>query len=149
MNSLKWAELISMGLTAPTIILGLCVVFMWGKDAIKAIRLPPSSRNPTQWFIMGVALGFLGAVLDNFYWAIPWTADFIGHESADYLFTRGVYFNIFSRQMCGVISAYCHIKSALLYKSKDARGKLSWITGLSMAIGVVYVFIMVALKGIS
>lgn len=109
-TTLQLAELISLGMSVPTIVLALVVVYLWGPTAVRSLRAPVKTGQ--DWFIVGVALGFIGSALDNSYWTIPWTLTYLGHpESMDYVY-HGVYFNIFFRQGLGMAAAFCHIKAA-------------------------------------
>lgn len=110
MHFQKVFELCSLSLTIPTLMSGSVVLKAWGPPAWIAIRSGQLSAQG--WFVVGVASGFLGSVLDNLYWAIPWTASFLDWESTDSLMSAGVYFNVVSRQMMGTFAAYCHLKAA-------------------------------------
>ena len=97
-------------MSVPTIVLALVVVYLWGPTAVRSLRA--STKTGQDWFIVGVALGFIGSALDNSYWVIPWTMDYLGHpQSMDYMY-QGAYFNIFFRQGLGMAAAFCHIKAA-------------------------------------
>lgn len=118
MNIQKLFELCSLSLTIPTLISATVVLWAWGPPAWCAIR---SGHMTAQgWFVVGVASGFLGALLDNAYWAIPWTCSFLQLESTDAWMARGVYFNVFSRQALGTFAAYCHLKAAEEHESVRA-----------------------------
>ena len=130
----KAAELVSLGLTVPTIVLAGFVVILWGTSAAKAAV--KEHRSATEWFILGVASGFAGSLCDNLYWAIPWSADFLGHESSDDLMMNGVYFNIFSRQMAGIFSAYCHVRAYFEYTGrKNGHRTLHLVTTGAFVLG--------------
>ena len=124
MTNQEIAELISLFLTTPTIVLGIVVLLMWGPSATQSIA-NRSKLDGTQWFILGVTIRFLGQVLDNAYWGLAWADAFITGDHESTLFKYGVYPNIFSRQLCGTLAAYCHIKSALLHQHKDPRKLIS------------------------
>lgn len=110
------AELVSLSLTPLTILASLIVVAVWGREL--TFKAPLSER---QWFILGVALGFLGSSLDNSYWAIPWTMSFIGDPAAGEWFSNGVYSNIPFRQGVTTIAALCHIKAASMMSRKALK----------------------------
>ena len=95
------AELLS-GMTFPTVVLRL-QLSMWLPSARKAWK----RESGHDWFIMGVAIGFCGAALDNIYWFMPWTASYLGHPAFSDLTNAGVFFNIVFRQglnCCGILS---------------------------------------------
>lgn len=113
------AELVSLGLTLPTVVLALAVVYMWLPAAVKAYRSRPLTAQ--DWFILGVVLGFAGQTCDNIYWALPWTADYLHLDARDSLFGAGVYFNIFFRQGFGITAAVCHLRAAELSEKPGTR----------------------------
>lgn len=134
------AELISLGMTFPTVMLSIAVVVKWGPSAIAAWKA--RLRSSEQWFILGVFLGFLGSIFDNCYWFIPWSASYIGHDSADSLFGAGVYFNIFFRQGLGVSAAYCHLRAGAeadkrLVKLTNFLVAVSYVAGLAYCLVLV------------
>lgn len=105
------AECVSLALTFPTIVFGLAVVVLFYEDA--ATALSSGRRTRTDCLILGIFIGFVGGVLDNTYWAIPWTLSFVRHADTDWWMAQGVYFNVFSRQLCGWAAAYFHVRAAL------------------------------------
>tara|TARA_R110000787_G_scaffold93817_1_gene196171 strand:+ start:547 stop:987 length:441 start_codon:yes stop_codon:yes gene_type:complete len=140
MTTLEIAELISLAATFPALILSICVVVHWRKEALQ-FRFSQSSA--VEWFILGVAIGFTGAAIDNLYWMIPWTLKFLNHESADSWVDRGVYFNIPFRQFAGALSAYCHVRAAYTYAgSGKGRVKVNDILAYSILAGLIYAIIL-------
>ena len=127
----KLAEFISLILTIPTVVFGAMVVALWGKTAFR-LKIGRTKLNSTQWFVLGVTVGFLGSVIDNIYWGIAWGAEFLGHDSASFWFSNGVYSNIPFRQIAGTIAAYCHIKSAVTYRRTSEYKKPSPIKFATM-----------------
>lgn len=113
------AELISLGMTFPTIVLAAAVIYTWMPSARLAIK--SNSTCAQDWFIVGVVAGFTGSLFDNLYWFLPWTAAFLGHESFTTLVEYGVFFNIVFRQGLGICAAYCHLKAAELSNSANIR----------------------------
>jgi len=134
----KVSEAISLGLTVPTIILSLAVVRAWGPRVWFAIR--HGQMTEAQWLILGVSISFVGAFMDNLYWAIPWTLHFISSEHADFFFMLGVHFNIFFRQSTGILAALCHLKS--FYAGRRGYRSLSFLLLAAHIAGVAYVVIM-------
>jgi hypothetical protein len=93
-----------------------------------------------QWLILGVSISFVGAFMDNLYWAIPWTLHFIGSAHADFFFMLGVHFNIFFRQSTGILAALCHLKS--FYAGRRGYRSLSFMLLAAHIVGVAYVVIL-------
>lgn len=112
----KAAELISLSLTVPTVLLGSLVVVIWGKSSIKALRA--TRKTATDWLILGIVVSFVGSSLDNIYWGITWGSDLLGFQSSATWFRNGVYANIPLRQTAGIIAAFCHLRGAISWSSK-------------------------------
>lgn len=128
----KIAELSSLGLTFPTVVLAVFVAITWRHAAIAALK--KQSMNHNEYFILGVTIGFVGQTFDNLYWFFPWSAFYIGHPIAGDLTAAGVFFNIISRQGCGIFAAYCHMKAAALSNTVNTKVfnnvvAASWIAG--------------------
>lgn len=108
----EFAELTSLVLSVPTVVLSAAVVWLWGPTAWRALRNTTEVMTGTCWFILGVAAGFLGSLVDNIYWGMAWTASFVHHPWKDWFFEQGVWSNIPFRQTAGIIAAYCHLRAA-------------------------------------
>jgi hypothetical protein len=134
------AELISLGMTFPTVILAMAVVYTWLPSARDAIR--SNSITAQDWFIVGVVAGFTGSILDNIYWFFPWTASYLGHESFQTLTNAGVFFNIIFRQGLGIIAAYCHLRAAELSSNRKIKG-INTLLFTSHLIGVGYSLMLI------
>lgn len=137
------AELTSLGMTLPTVVLAIAVVYMWfpsARDAWKA-----TTKKAHDWFILGVVAGFIGATLDNLYWFMPWTASFLDDPLFAKLTNMGVFFNIFFRQGLGIVAAYCHLKAAELSDKSPLRF-VNKLLCLSNVLGVFYVVYLVVTK---
>ena len=119
MNLQNIAELISLGLTFPTVVLAFAVIYTWLPSARAAWS--NTAKTGKDWFLLGVAIGFVGAALDNIYWFMPWTAAYMGHEAFQTLTNAGVFFNIFFRQGLGIAAAYCHLKAAEVSSAKQLK----------------------------
>jgi hypothetical protein len=133
----KVAELISNGLAIPTILLSLLVVFFWfnpAKSSIKSVV-----KTSEQWFILGVFIGFLGESLDNIYWTIAWSIQYLSLDIAPLVMEKGVFNNIPFRQVLGIIAAYCHVRSALQFRSEENHiGGLHKILAISIFFGFLF-----------
>ena len=132
------AELVSMALTVPTIVMSVYVVIQWRDGAGEAIRKRRDKRSVAEWFMLGVAVGFAGAALDNLYWGVAWSANYLELESANAIFLCGVYANIPFRQIAGLYAAYCHIRSAFAFTECEKLKELKVVTIVSLAIGMCY-----------
>lgn len=143
------AELVSIGLTIPAIVLAGYVVVLWGPDAwriVKTHRLRLSEAGEaTDWFILGVAAGFLGQALDNLFWQVAWNVAYLELDSQPVVFQVGVVFNIFFRQALGIIAAYCHIRSFAHHKKRSIRA-LSLVSIASVVLGCTNMIVIYLVK---
>lgn len=140
MNIHQLAEMISLIMTIPTVLLAAAVVYLWLPAARAALK--EDSRDAHQWFILGVVGGFLGSAIDNSYWFMPWTASFMGEtEIFGQLTDFGVYFNVFFRQGLGIFAAYCHIRAAEMSSLKNVM-VINRLLVASYFVGISYVLII-------
>lgn len=142
-------EFISIALTVPTIGLSLLVVVYWWSPAVEALATPRKQRDATQWFIIGVAVGFAGSVVDNLYWGAAWTAYYLESDWKETLFANGVYFNLFDRQLAGIGAAYCHVRAALKNGQAENQTKLNRFAICSGVFGFVYTITLSMIRGAS
>ena len=134
------ADAISLAATWPTILIGFGVVVHWGPEAWKAFLKNRKQRTAQEWLILGIAVGFLGSVLDNGYWGLAWSSHFIDHhsETTNTLFHRGVYFNIPFRQLSGCYAGYCHLFS-YFQNRKSHTLRVRMVVLCTSLLGVIYV----------
>lgn len=112
------AEIASLTLTIPTIVFGLMVVWVWSQTA-KSMRINPIKKSKSsEWFILGVIIGFFGSTIDNIYWGISWSLHYIESDHANWWFENGVWSNVPFRQIAGLMSGICHIKSAIEFRKE-------------------------------
>lgn len=140
----EMAKLLSMGLTVPNLIFSFAVCYLWF-NASKDVYFS-GFREASDWLILGVFVGFTGQILDNFYWAFPWTASFLGLNSSTALFESGIYFNIFFRQGLGLVAACFHVISFCSGRDNRLRIFNLLLIG-SHLLGVIYVLILLIVKG--
>jgi len=116
----------------------LAVVRAWGPRVWFAIR--HGQMTEAQWLILGVSISFVGAFMDNLYWAIPWTLHYINSTHAEYFFLLGVHFNMFFRQSTGILAALCHLRS--FYAGRRGYRSLSFLLLLAHLAGLTYILAM-------
>jgi hypothetical protein len=130
----QWvAEALALALTVPTVILSAGVLYRWGPPAVKAIKA--KTLDAQGWFLVGVAIAFAGFILDSLYWVLPYTASFLGADSAETLHHSGIYFSLFFRQAAGMLAAYCHLKAADMSETNGGKTankllSLSYVTAV-------------------
>ena len=107
------------------------------------IALRAVQRDASQWFILGVAIGFAGSVFDNLYWGIAWLSNYLAWESWPQWFACGVYSNVVFRQTAGLVAAYCHIRSAIEYSNRHSGTVCRQVMLLSVVLAVVAAWLLV------
>ena len=112
------AEFISLVLTVPTVILGALVVWYYSPRAIKALRKPCKTLTEIEMLIIGITVGFMGAVVDNIYWGLAWFHEMIGSESSPWWFKNGVLSNVPFRQTAGVVAGAFHLYPIFVSKKE-------------------------------
>lgn len=115
----------SLALTVPALFGCAAVVYLWSKSALRAWRA--AHKSETNWFVIGVTIGFIGSLFDNLYWFVAWTADYYQLPVRDWLFRNGVYSNTLFRQVATILAALCHVRAAVETDSRPFR----WLIGLS------------------
>lgn len=150
LNPHAFAETTSLALTFPTVALAIYVLILWGPpafDVIKKLIASPDTVSPTDWFVLGVAVGFQGSILDNLYWFVAWSVDFVNGAPSEGLIAAGVYFNIPSRQMAGMLAAYCHVRSAVATEGRGVKLQtLHSVLIWSTVAGLVYIHLLLTLR---
>lgn len=146
MNAPEWmqnaAELSSLWLTFPTVILGVVVVSLWGPPIIKQVATR-KDLDSHDWLILGVFVAFAGGAIDNCFWGVAWTLDYLESGYRDWWFRHGVYPNIFARQIAGSYAAYCHLVA--FYQAKQKRKVNHWVL-VSLCAGALYAIALGILK---
>ena len=122
-------------LTFPVIIFSIIVIIIWLKDTIKSLQKTSKNRDPSDWLIIGITLGFICIAMDSIMWLIFSSFDMMiyGNSFTLLLFTKTI------KQIFGVASAYCHIRSFL--EAKKKRMNYTFLL-LSILIGGLYVLLL-------
>ena len=144
------AEVVSLGGSIPAMALSILVLCCWLSATWEALKTQIASWKHYHWMIVGVFVGFFGGTGDSAFWFIPWTASFLEIEQTGKMIEFGVFPNIVLRQMADAVSAYCHVRSAIMYLDSDIitiefLHRFCW---LSVFLGVLYVAGLMVLKWI-
>ena len=148
--TMKVAELISLGLAVPAMLLSAMVLLKWRIPTLQAYRTIASARTADQWIILGVFISFLGGLLDSMYWQLAWTAQYGDLCIKEFLMLNGALPNIFSRNLCDILAAWCHLMAYVRVFEGD-RGieqgsNLTYFTFLTFLLGAGYVVMLVIYK---
>lgn len=96
----------------------------WWSGFKATIKHPRSSWSHQQWLLVGIVIGFGGGFADQLYWGLHWLAVLFDADQKEVLLELGPTSNVFSRQIPGVISVYCHLRAAEgLNNHLEALGK--------------------------
>lgn len=136
------ATLVSLGLTPGVIISSALVASLFWHPYVRA--LSDKNRTAVGWMIIGVEANFVGDVVDNIWWGIAWSGDFVDPTSTvrEFFFTNGIYSNVIFRQTFGLIGAMCHIKSGITTTSVKDKKVYFW----AAAFGIAWVLFLIFLK---
>lgn len=135
MTTIEALSLISMIATPATILSAVAVVYVWHRAAWNAVFKPSGPLTDRDWFVIGVAVGFIGQLFDNTFWGLSWHAHFLELPHRDAMFEAGPAVNLFFRQIPGIIAALCHVKAAVQTESAFLRRVIAacWASGLVYA----------------
>lgn len=106
------AQLVSLALTLPTVALAAAVVrtyYARMRVAVRHILGKEQVVSETDFLVTGIVIAFVGAILDNSFWFVAWTAAFVDLPIKDDLFAYGVWANIPFRQTMGIVAALFHL----------------------------------------
>ena len=143
-NFLDWlhsiSEIASLATTPAVLIFAAATIWYWLPSVIDGFkRLDRSERH---WLKLGIVIGFVGAFVDNFYWGIAWTADFVGLPVRDTIFKWGVASNLPFRQILGICAGYCHVRAHM--EADDPR--LATMKRASIYSGVILVVALLLMR---
>lgn len=124
---------LSLVLTPLTIVGCVGVAIFYFRSATRALVEP--EKTEMHWLLMGIFIGFLGSSVDNLYWGLAWTAEYLKHPIKEDLFHYGVMSNLPFRQLTTLAAAYCHIRAAIETDSRLFRFTLygGWALSLGFA----------------
>jgi hypothetical protein len=137
---LHYIELVSLCLTPIVLALVLVVLVIYSPH-LGRLLASKEPLSPQQKLMLGIALSFLGKLVDNAYWAIPWTGSYVDSRHAGYFFAHGVAVNIPARQVSTILASVCHIGAAwtLLGGSREGILRVFWAC---FAVSVVYMLMV-------
>lgn len=130
-------ELQSLALTAPVLVLCVFVVF----ECLKPLK-DSEKGSQMRWILLGIALGFSGNLVDNLYWMIPWTSNYLGLGVTPDLVNFGVFPNLIFRQTLTSIAAYCHIRAFIPKTNTRLLRFVNWAVIISVFLGQGYITIL-------
>lgn len=135
--------LISLGLTWPALTVCVLVLYSWHSEYIKYCKTI-SNVTPSLKLIAGVYIAFFGSMIDNTWWGIAWTLDYLDRPSRDFWFINGVYPNVIFRQIALIWAGVLHISAENMSRktqiAKDmSRKNSTQIFAISGAIGLLYI----------
>lgn len=141
--------LISMGLTSPALTVCVLVLMSWHVSYVEYCRT--RSKDPSLMLIAGVYIGFFGSMVDNAWWGLAWSFDYLSHPYRDFFFHNGIYPNTFFRQGALIWAGILHVSAEnLSRKTKGARDLATRNTRriivISAIVGLAYMALLFAMK---
>ena len=140
--------LISLGLTIPAVIICMGVIKLWHHQYVNYCTT--KNRTPSLFLIAGVYISFCGSLVDNTWWGVAWTLDYLSHPYTDWWFENGVYSNVFFRQTALIYAGILHIHAENMSRDEPSRTqslKLSKNIILGgMSLGCLFMVILLSLK---
>lgn len=135
---------VSMAMTHTTVNPAVYLIMLFWPHFKEAYSKPSADRSKIDWMVIGVFISFFGQIFDNVWWAFAWTSKYINEASAmtTFFFDNGTISNVFFRQACGSIAAYCHIKSVLVGKTS----KIKRLFFISLIVGLLHVYLMMLVE---
>lgn len=127
-------ELQSLALTAPVLVLCAFVIYECLRPLKTSIK-----GSQMRWILFGICFGFAGNLIDNLYWALPWTADYLSLSSTPDLVKFGVFPNLLFRQTLTSVAAYCHLRAFIPEDNTIMLRLLNWGVVTSIVLGEGYI----------
>lgn len=128
-------ELQSLALTLPVLFLCLMVVF----ECVPALQRI-QRRTQMRWILLGICIGFFGNMVDNFYWMIPWTANYLDLSITPVLVNFGVFPNLIFRQIFTITAAYCHLRAFISPDNPRMLRSCNIFCILTIIAGQIYIY---------
>lgn len=139
------ATFLSLWWTWPVITLCLAVLAHWIPKAVDDI-VKQHKLNGEQWLILGIAVSFIGATVDVIYWGIVWAMEYTKCPLGRTLFIKGVYVNLFFRQICIGYAAFCHLKAYYSLTSKNNHKIVIYPTLWAIVVGFLITMFLTLLR---
>lgn len=108
------ADILTVALSLPAVLMCLMVVRHWTPQASRALR---ERRDAADWLILGVTISFAGVAANMSWWAVYWFARVWDHASQVFLLDAGSIVNLFSRQGAVIAASYCHLKAYQTFRA--------------------------------
>jgi hypothetical protein len=136
-------ELQSIAWTFPVVV--LC--FFVAKEASKIVKKlllgstkeKKSFNAQMKWLICGIFIGFTGNLIDNFYWSLPWSLNYLNDPHTKLLQDFGCFPNLLFRQFMTLAAAYCHIRAFISPTKSDCTKNLHRIIIISLLGGQCFI----------
>ena len=133
---LEFFTAISLFLTPWAVLTAALVVYQWGPASIHAIC--HKGMNSNDWLVLGIVVGFVGAILDNLYWGYAWQLKYTNNPNSEWWFEYGVMANVLFRQGAGVIAGTCFIMSACKILQHPITLCIKTVTVIAILLCVAY-----------
>lgn len=125
-----FCTVVSLALTVPFLCYCIEIAYLWWpslKDSYKKEGGSVASGKLAK----GIWIGFVSNFFDNVYWGVTWLAFLFKWPIAAVLLAAGPFFNIFFRQMGGLVAAKHHVDAAgeMYSEGRRLHQLLYWVAG--------------------
>lgn len=138
------ADILTVALSLPAVLMCLMVIRHWMPQARRAVR---QRRDAADWLILGVTISFAGVAANMTWWAVYWLSRVWDHASQAWLLDTGSIVNLFSRQGAVIAAAYCHLKAYQTFRATPGviRPETLLLLGLA-ASGIAFTAILILVE---
>lgn len=95
----------------PAFAMAIFIIIALWSTVRETLKKDISKWADSQWFGMGVFIGFFGGMFDWLYWETVWFLVFKEATFAESMVYIGPIVNIFFRSLVIVVSGYCHARA--------------------------------------
>ena len=130
---------ISIALTIPFLCYCTEIMYVWWPSVKETFQREEPLEAAGQ-LARGIWIGFAANFMDNVYWMITWLLVLMQHPVGVSMMLGGALFNIFFRQMGGILAAREHVIAASKLHGKReliSRHKYYWVAGLLVFVGLI------------
>ena len=136
----KWSDfytVVSVALTVPFLCYCVEIAYLWW-PSFKESYHKDGAKAASGKLAKGIWIGFVSNFLDNLYWGVTWLAFLMKWHIAPVLLGFGPFFNIFFRQIGGLVAASHHVEAAsqLHESDRSAYHRCYWVAGVLVGVVV-------------
>lgn len=119
---------LTVSLSIPALVLCCMVLVRWFPEAFRSVR---ERRDAADWLVLGVAISFLGIVINIGSWSSYWLMWLLDVDPEVYRSwgRNSAIVNLMTRQVAVIAAAYCHLKAYSLFSPGRDRDPSIYLWG--------------------